>query len=53
MRNILITNSIESTTYYYEDPSQYYETDFEAEIVSSLPHLLPNYLIGVFSGSFH
>lgn len=52
MRKLLAGECSSENIFDLVDPTQYLESDFEAEVVKALGCLLPEYLCGVFAGAF-
>ncbi|WP_156811099.1 hypothetical protein [Cupriavidus sp. USMAHM13] len=52
MRRLLTGECHKDNIFELVDPTQFVEIDFEAEVVKALACLLPDYLCGVFAGTF-
>jgi hypothetical protein len=52
MKRLIIGDCHPDNTYDLVDPTQFIEGDFEAEVVKAVGCLLPEYLCGVFAGTF-
>jgi len=52
MKTILAGECHEDNIFHLVDPTGFHEIDFEAEVVKALTCLLPDYLCGVFAGTF-
>lgn len=52
MRKLVTGDCHEDNIFHLVDPTQFVESDFEAEVVKALTCLMPEYLCGVFAGAF-
>lgn len=52
MKRIFLEGNGDDNTYFQVDPTDFYEIDFEANVVKAINKLLPDYFCNVFSGSF-
>ncbi|KAB2310972.1 TauD/TfdA family dioxygenase [Betaproteobacteria bacterium SCN2] len=52
MRKVLAGNCQNENIFNLIDPTQFVEADFEAEVIKALTCLQPDYMCGVFAGSF-
>lgn len=52
MKKVLAGDCHQDNIYDLVDPTQFGETEFEAHVVKALTCLMPEYLCGVFAGTF-
>ncbi|MFC7777706.1 hypothetical protein ACFQW4_11565 [Pantoea sp. GCM10028869] len=52
MKRIYLESNDINSTYFQVDPTDFYEIDFEANVVKAVNKLFPEYFCNVFSGSF-
>lgn len=52
MRKLIVGECDPGRVFHLVDPTQFLESDFEAEVVKALTCLMPDYQCGVFSGAF-
>lgn len=52
MRKVLAGECHQDNIFHLVDPTQFFEGDFEAEVVKALTCLQPDYMCGVFAGAF-